>query len=128
LDAHGDRDAGSFYLLLCNQEPFEGVVGDGEWLRAFRKDAGPWNGEKLVVLSLFDGIGGIWAALTRLGIPFTGYSSEVVSFQLISLQCETRIYGVCFSEVKDEQSCLPRILRKDVSRSQHIGERRGYKP
>ncbi|CAK9208796.1 unnamed protein product [Sphagnum jensenii] len=50
---------------------------DGEWLRAFRKDAGPWNGEKLVVLSLFDGIGGIWAALTRLGIPFTGYSSEV---------------------------------------------------
>jgi hypothetical protein len=128
LDAHGDRDAGSFYLLLCNQEPFEGVVGDGEWLRALRKDAGPWNGEKLVVLSLFDGIGGIWAALTRLGIPFTGYSSEVVSFQLISLQCETRIYGVCFSEVKDEQTCLPRISRKDVSRSQHVGERRGYKP
>ncbi|KAH9537934.1 hypothetical protein CY35_16G078200 [Sphagnum magellanicum] len=60
-----------------NLEPFEGVVGDGEWLKAFRKDAGPWNGEKLVVLSLFDGIGGIWAALTRLGIPFTGYSSEV---------------------------------------------------
>lgn len=30
-----------------------------------------------MVLSLFDGIGGIWAALTRLGIPFVGYSSEV---------------------------------------------------
>lgn len=29
------------------------------------------------MLSLFDGIGGIWAALSRLGIPFVGYSSEV---------------------------------------------------
>jgi len=43
------------------------------------EEAGMWNGNKLVVLSLFDGIGGIWAALTRLGIPFHGYSSEVVS-------------------------------------------------
>ncbi|KAH9558908.1 hypothetical protein CY35_06G032800 [Sphagnum magellanicum] len=64
---------------LCptrSKEAFEGD-GDGDWWTAFRKKAGPWKGEKLVVLSLFDGIGGIWAALTRLGIPFVGYSSEV---------------------------------------------------
>lgn len=35
-----------------------------------------------MVLSLFDGIGGIWAALSRLGVPFTGYSSEVVSIAI----------------------------------------------
>lgn len=40
------------------EEPFEGD-GDGNWLAAFKTEAGPWTGRKLVVLSLFDGIGGI---------------------------------------------------------------------
>lgn len=48
-------------------------------MAAFKAQDGPWTGNKLVVLSLFDGIGGIWQALNRLGIPFIGYSSEVVS-------------------------------------------------
>ncbi len=60
-----------------SQEPL--VSGDGDWVRGMKEEAGKWNGNKLVVLSLFDGIGGVWAALTRLGIPFRGYSSEVVS-------------------------------------------------
>lgn len=61
-----------------SQANFEGD-GDGDWVAAFKAEGGPWTGNKLVVLSLFDGIGGIWQALTRLGIPFIGYSSEVVS-------------------------------------------------
>lgn len=55
------------------------IAADGDWVREVKNEAGRWNGDKLVVLSLFDGIGGVWAALTRLGIPFLGYSSEVVS-------------------------------------------------
>lgn len=60
------------------QLDFEGS-GDGDWVSAFNAEAGPWTGKPLVVLSLFDGLGGIWEALTNLGIPFNGYSSEVVS-------------------------------------------------
>lgn len=63
------------------QLDFEGPGGDGDWVTAFKADAGPWSGERLVVLSLFDGLGGIWQALTNLGIPFSGYSSEVVSIK-----------------------------------------------
>lgn len=53
--------------------------GVGDWVSAFKEEAGPWTGAPLVVLSLFDGLGGIWQSLTNLGIPFRGYSSEVVS-------------------------------------------------
>lgn len=60
------------------QMDFEGA-GDGDWVGAFKAEAGSWTGAPLVVLSLFDGLGGIWQALTNLGIPFRGYSSEVVS-------------------------------------------------
>lgn len=60
------------------QFDFEGE-GNGDWISAFKAEAGPWTGGPLVVLSLFDGLGGIWQALTKLGIPFSGYSSEVVS-------------------------------------------------
>jgi hypothetical protein len=60
------------------QVDFEGA-GDGDWVSAFKAEAGPWTGAPLVVLSLFDGLGGIWQALTVLGIPFSGYSSELVS-------------------------------------------------
>ena len=60
------------------QMDFEGA-GDGDWVSAFKAEAGRWAGPPLVVLSLFDGLGGIWQALTNLGIPFSGYSSEVVS-------------------------------------------------
>lgn len=87
LDKHFTHPAFEFSVLYLHwttfelewswQEPFEGD-GNGDWWTAFKTEAGPWKGKKLVVLSLFDGIGGIWAALTRLGIPFVGYSSEVV--------------------------------------------------
>nr|XP_024370051.1 uncharacterized protein LOC112279643 isoform X2 [Physcomitrium patens] len=63
----------------CRCLDFEGPGGDGDWVTAFKADAGPWSGERLVVLSLFDGLGGIWQALTNLGIPFSGYSSEVLA-------------------------------------------------
>lgn len=63
------------------QMDFEGD-GNGDWISAFKAEAGPWTGGPLVVLSLFDGLGGIWQALTNLGIPFIGYSSEVVSIKL----------------------------------------------
>lgn len=56
---------------------FEGE-GDGDWISAFKTEAGVWTGKPLVVLSLFDGLGGIWQSLTNLGIPFSGYSSEVL--------------------------------------------------
>ena len=70
----------------CNLEQmdFEGS-GDGDWVSAFKADAGPWTGAPLVVLSLFDGLGGIWQALTNLGVPFSGYSSEVVSSSCIRI-------------------------------------------
>lgn len=42
-----------------------------------RKKHGAWEGDPLVVLSLFDGLGAIWQALHNLGIPTIGYSSEV---------------------------------------------------
>jgi len=67
---------------------FEGA-GDGDWISAFKAEAGAWTGGPLVVLSVFDGLRGIWQALTNLGIPFSGYSSEVVSakftFQQIAI-------------------------------------------
>eukprot|EP00271_Cylindrocystis_brebissonii_P000611 TRINITY_DN10724_c0_g1_i1.p1 TRINITY_DN10724_c0_g1~~TRINITY_DN10724_c0_g1_i1.p1 ORF type:complete len:1170 (-),score=185.03 TRINITY_DN10724_c0_g1_i1:703-4212(-) len=47
------------------------------WLEVLKDEAGPWQDRDLVVLSLFDGLGAVWQALTNLGIPFKGYSSEV---------------------------------------------------
>ncbi|KAL2629596.1 hypothetical protein R1flu_014282 [Riccia fluitans] len=52
--------------------------GGTVWLETARRKAGQWTGRPLVVLSLFDGIGGIWAALYNLGIPFIGYSCEIL--------------------------------------------------
>ncbi|BBM97509.1 protein MpDNMT3a [Marchantia polymorpha subsp. ruderalis] len=48
-----------------------------DWINDVRLKGGEWTGKPLVVLSLFDGIGGVWVALERLGIPFVGYSCEV---------------------------------------------------
>eukprot|EP00249_Psilotum_nudum_P019237 c27157_g1_i2 orf=480-2354(-) len=50
---------------------------NGDWIQGFKSKLGPWTVRPLVVLSMFDGIGGIWAALSLLGIPYIGYSSEV---------------------------------------------------
>ncbi|KAL3683375.1 hypothetical protein R1sor_001397 [Riccia sorocarpa] len=47
------------------------------WLETARRNAGRWEDRPLVVLSLFDGIGGVWASLCNLGIPFIGYSCEI---------------------------------------------------
>ncbi|BBN11129.1 protein MpDNMT3b [Marchantia polymorpha subsp. ruderalis] len=51
--------------------------GGDRWVLKLRQKAGFWRSKPLVVLSLFDGIGGVWAALENLGIPFIGYSCEV---------------------------------------------------
>ncbi|KAL3700402.1 hypothetical protein R1sor_018424 [Riccia sorocarpa] len=48
-----------------------------DWIQEVRRSSGEWTDKPLVVLSLFDGIGGVWVALDRLGIPFIGYSCEV---------------------------------------------------
>ncbi|KAJ7539323.1 hypothetical protein O6H91_11G087200 [Diphasiastrum complanatum] len=48
-----------------------------DWIKALRRKFHTTNPKPIVVLSLFDGIGGIWAALRLLNIPFTGYSSEI---------------------------------------------------
>ncbi|XP_024532430.1 uncharacterized protein LOC9640092 isoform X1 [Selaginella moellendorffii] len=48
----------------------------GDWLDAFRRNLGALD-RRLVVLSLFDGIGGTWAALDRLEVRYKGYSSEI---------------------------------------------------
>ncbi|XP_024392742.1 uncharacterized protein [Physcomitrium patens] len=74
-----DIIASSPFNFRGHKLDFEGPGGDGDWVSAFKAEAGPWSGERLVVLSLFDGLGGIWQALTKLGIPFSGYSSEVLA-------------------------------------------------
>ncbi|CAM6092399.1 unnamed protein product [Calypogeia fissa] len=53
------------------------VQSFAHWIHTIRTKAGGWTAGPLVVLSLFDGIGGIWTALCLLGIPFVGYSCEV---------------------------------------------------
>lgn len=50
------------------------------WLQIVKAENGTWKGSPLVVLSLFDGLGALWQALSDLGIPFEGYSSEIVVF------------------------------------------------
>lgn len=55
------------------------IVVDGDWVREVKNEVGRWNGDKFVVLSLFDGIGGVWVVFICLGIFFLGYSFEVVS-------------------------------------------------
>ncbi|KAG6547886.1 hypothetical protein Mapa_010706 [Marchantia paleacea] len=69
----GDDDA------VCSVEKSIDCLkcGGDKWLLKLRQKAGHWKGKPLVVLSLFDGIGGVWAALENLGIPFIGYSCEV---------------------------------------------------
>eukprot|EP00252_Welwitschia_mirabilis_P005901 TRINITY_DN16497_c0_g1_i1.p1 TRINITY_DN16497_c0_g1~~TRINITY_DN16497_c0_g1_i1.p1 ORF type:complete len:592 (+),score=122.46 TRINITY_DN16497_c0_g1_i1:282-2057(+) len=52
------------------------ITGE-EWIDLLRLQSQEWEEKPLVVLSLFDGIGAIWEALTILGIPFVGYSSEI---------------------------------------------------
>lgn len=59
------------------QGPEAANLSFGHWIRDLRAKAGDWTAEPLVVLSLFDGIGGVWAVLSLLGIPFIGYSCEV---------------------------------------------------
>eukprot|EP01018_Ginkgo_biloba_P031015 Gb_23575 [translate_table: standard] len=61
-----------------------------DWIQEVKSKAGDWTGAPLVVLSLFDGIGGIWVALSLLGIPFVGYSSEI-SFVMILHEEKKRI-------------------------------------
>ncbi|KAI5081932.1 hypothetical protein GOP47_0001675 [Adiantum capillus-veneris] len=51
-----------------------------DWVEALKRECGGWKSRPLVVLSLFDGIGGIWIALKTLGIPYIGYSAEVNPF------------------------------------------------
>ncbi|MCO5576907.1 hypothetical protein L7F22_030728 [Adiantum nelumboides] len=53
-----------------------------DWVEVLEKEHGGWTSRPLVVLSLFDGIGGIWIALKILGIPYIGYSSEVNPFAI----------------------------------------------
>lgn len=53
-----------------------------DWVEVLRREFGGWTNRPLVVLSLFDGIGGIWIALKLLGIPYIGYSAEVNQFAL----------------------------------------------
>lgn len=48
-----------------------------DWVEVLKGKVGIWTSRPLVVLSLFDGIGGIWIALSLLGIPYIGYSAEV---------------------------------------------------
>jgi len=43
-------------------------LGD-EWIDLLKCQSTDWVGKPLVVLSLFDGIGAIWIALSLLGIP-----------------------------------------------------------
>lgn len=79
------------------------------------------------MLSLFDGIGGVWAALKRMEIPFVGYSCEVVSslhspplaFAMEILVCtlgvESQCRHVCvqinFQRVKFEQRVFLNFLQ-----------------
>lgn len=56
------------------------------WLQSLKVGPGQGTGRPLVVLSLFDGIGGVWAALDMLGIPYRGYSSEIVSIAALQLE------------------------------------------
>lgn len=54
-----------------------------EWLKLLRQQ-NTWVGDGLVVLSMFDGMGGCWQALKDLGIPVKkGYSCEIVRRQLL---------------------------------------------
>lgn len=53
-----------------------------DWIESLKRKDGPWIGKPLVVLSLFDGIGGIWVALSLLNIPYIGYSAEVNPYAL----------------------------------------------
>lgn len=64
-------------LLLRGEQVDLTPDDEGDWIPALKAHVEPWTGPPLVVLSLFDGLGGIWQALTNLGIPFSGYSSEV---------------------------------------------------
>ncbi|KAL3700106.1 hypothetical protein R1sor_018128 [Riccia sorocarpa] len=67
-EQHGRARKEEQQCTLCESE---------DWIKAVRQCAGEWNAKPLVVLSLFDGIGGVWVALEALGIPFIGYSCEV---------------------------------------------------
>lgn len=60
-------------------------LGD-DWIDLLKSQSADWVGKPLVVLSLFDGIGAIWTALSLIGIPFVGYSSEIVSSICIFLK------------------------------------------
>eukprot|EP00250_Pteridium_aquilinum_P034556 c7748_g1_i2 orf=260-2191(+) len=53
-----------------------------DWVEVLKRELGAWRSRPLVVLSLFDGIGGIWIALKLLGIPYIGYSAEVNPYAL----------------------------------------------
>ncbi|KAH7423821.1 hypothetical protein KP509_12G075700 [Ceratopteris richardii] len=60
--------------------------GYEDWIEVLKRERGAWTSKPLVVLSLFDGIGGIWVALKLLGIPYIGYSAEVNPFAIKVLE------------------------------------------
>ncbi|GAQ81458.1 S-adenosyl-L-methionine-dependent methyltransferases superfamily protein [Klebsormidium nitens] len=61
-------------------EEFVNIPLRTDWLSELRRQH-PWKGDGLVVVSMFDGMGGCWQALKALGIPVKkGYSCEIKEF------------------------------------------------
>eukprot|EP01018_Ginkgo_biloba_P033216 Gb_05512 [translate_table: standard] len=72
-----------------------------EWIDLLKKQSADWTEKPLVVLSLFDGIGAIWEALSLIGIPFVGYSSEIddeLQNTILTHQGISIMFDLCLSD------------------------------